>query len=152
MVTARRPVDELAVQVLRRDGHLRITARGSSMMPFIRDGDVVGVTTTESTDVGVGDVVCYERPPGRLFLHRVIGLAGDGFVAKGDALAFTELVERAHVLGKVITVERHGRGRRLDTRTARWRNRAIAFLSPSLPRLLALARGLRRVWGARFRG
>jgi len=94
------------VQVLRRDGHLRITARGSSMMPFIRDGDVVGVTTTESTEVGVGDVICYETPPGKLFFHRVIGLAGDGFVAKGDALAFTELVERAHVLGKVITVER----------------------------------------------
>ena len=122
------------------------------MMPFIRDGDVVGVTTTESTEVGVGDVVCYEKPPGRLFLHRVIGLAGDGFVAKGDALAFTELVERAHVLGKVITVERRGRGRRLDTRTARWRNRAIALLSPWLPLLLALARGLRRVWGATFRG
>ena len=87
-----------------------------------------------------------------MFLHRVIGLAGDGFVAKGDALAFTELVERAHVLGKVITVERHGRGRRLDTRTARWRNRVIAFLSPLLPLLLALALGLRRVWGARFRG
>src|SRR3989449_769264 len=117
MVTARRPVDELAMQVLRRDGHLRITARGSSMMPFIRDGEVVGVATTKSTEVGVGDVVCYERPPGRLFLHRVIGLAGDGFVAKGDALAFTEVVERAHVLGKVITIERHGRGRRLDTRT-----------------------------------
>src|SRR5207249_10367550 len=111
MVTARRPVDELALQVLRRDGHLRIMARGSSMMPFIRDGDVVGITTTESTEVGVGDVVCYEKPPGRLFLHRVIGRNGDGFVAKGDALAFTELVERAHVLGKVTTVERHGRGR-----------------------------------------
>ena len=152
MVTARRSVDELAMQVLRRDGHLRITARGSSMMPFIRDGDVVRITTTESTEVGVGDVVCYEKPPGRLFLHRVIGRNGDGFVAKGDALAFTELVERAHVLGKVTTVERHGRGRRLDTRTARWRNRAIAVLSPLLPRLLSLALGLRRVWGARFRG
>src|SRR5207249_7377504 len=61
MVTAGRPVDELAMQVLRRDGHLRITARGSSMMPFIRDGDVVVVTTTKSTEVGVGDVVCYEK-------------------------------------------------------------------------------------------
>jgi signal peptidase I len=152
IVTTRRPVDELAIQVLRRDGHLRIKARGSSMMPFIRDGDVVVVTTTESTEVGVGDVICYERPPGRLFLHRIIGRDGDGFVAKGDALAFTELVERAHVLGKVITVERHGRGRRLDSRTARWRNRAIAFLSPWLPRLLSLALGVRRVWGAAFRG
>src|SRR5437773_11675451 len=110
MVTSGRPVDELAVQVLRRDGHLRITARGSSMMPFIRDGDVVGVTTTESTEVGVGDVICYETPPGKVFFHRVIGLAGDGCVATVDALAYTDLVERTHVHVKVITVERHRRG------------------------------------------
>src|SRR5207247_10167702 len=99
MVTSGRPVDELAVQVLRRDGHLRITARGSSMMPFIRDGDVVGITTTESTEGGVGDVVCYEKPPGRLFLHRVIGRGGGGFGAKGDGLAFPVLVRRTQVPG-----------------------------------------------------
>src|ERR1700751_2900604 len=85
IVTARRPVDELAIQVLRRDGLLRIKARGSSMMPFIRDGDVVVVRTTASTEVGVGDVICYETPSGKLFLHRVVGRAGDGFVAKGEA-------------------------------------------------------------------
>lgn len=147
-----RPVNELAAHLLRRGGRLRIKARGGSMMPFLWDGDVALVTPTEGKEVGVGDVICYETPPGRLFLHRVIARDRDRFVAKGDALAFTEVIDRAQLLGKVVAVERHGKVRRLDTRAARWRNRAIASLSPFLPRLLPLALRLRRVWRAAFHG
>jgi hypothetical protein len=122
------------------------------MMPFLWDGDVALVTPTEGKEVGVGDVICYETPPGKLFLHRVIARDRDRFVAKGDALAFTEVIDRAQLLGKVVAVERHGKVRRFDTRTGRWRNRAIASLSPFFPRLLPLALRLRRVWRAAFHG
>ena len=122
------------------------------MVPFLRDGDVALVTPTAGSEVGVGDVVCYEMPPGRLYLHRVIARDRDRVVAKGDALPFTEVVERAQLLGTVVAIERHGRVRRLDTRTAHWRNRAIASLSPALPRALALAGRLRRLWRVAFRG
>jgi len=147
-----RSVDDLAAQLLRRGKRLRIKARGGSMVPFLRDGDVALVTPTAGSEVGVGDVVCYEMPPGRLFLHRVIARDRDRVVAKGDALPFTEVVERAQLLGTVVAIERHGRVRRLDTRTAHWRNRAIASLSPALPRALALAGRLRRLWRVAFRG
>lgn len=147
-----RPVDELAADVLRRGGRLRIKARGGSMTPFLWDGDVALVTPTEGEEVSVGDVICYETPPGRLFLHRVIARDQDRFVAKGDALAFTEVVDRAQLLGKVVAVERHGKVRRFDTRAARWQNRAIASLSPCLSRLLPLALRLRRVWRVAFHG
>ncbi len=147
-----RQVADLAAHLLRRGGRLRIKARGGSMTPFLWDGDVALVTPTAGREVGVGDVICYEAPSGRLFLHRVIARDRDRFVAKGDALASTDVVERAQLLGKVVAVERHGRVRRLDTRAARWRNRAIASISPLLPRLLPLAVRLRRVWRAVFRG
>jgi len=114
------------------------------MTPFLWDGDVALVSPTEKKEVGLGEVICYEAPGGRLFLHRVIARDGDRLVTKGDALAFTEVVDRAQVLGKVVAVERRGKITRLDTRRARWRNRAIASLSPFLPRLLAVARRLRR--------
>ena len=139
-----RPVAELAAHLLRRGSPLRIRARGDSMTPFLWDGDVALVSPTEKKEVGLGEVICYEAPGGRLFLHRVIARDGDRLVTKGDALAFTEVVDRAQVLGKVVAVERRGKITRLDTRRARWRNRAIASLSPFLPRLLAVARRLRR--------
>jgi hypothetical protein len=147
-----RPVDELAAHLLRRGGHLRIKARGGSMTPFLWDGDVALVTPTAGREVSVGDVICYETLPGRLFLHRVIARDRDRFVAKGDALTFTEVIDWAQLLGKVVAVERHGKVRRLDTRAAQWQNRAIASLSPFLPRLLPLALRLRRIWRAAFHG
>jgi len=147
-----RPVDDLGAQLLRRGERLRIKARGGSMVPFLWDGDVAVVTPTAASEVDVGDVVCYEMPPGRLYLHRVIARDRDRVVAKGDALPFTEVVERAQLLGTVVAIERHGRVRRLDTPTARWRKRAIASLSPALPRALALAGRLRRLWRAALRG
>ena len=122
------------------------------MTPFIRDGDIVVVTNAQRADVVVGDVVCYETHPGRLLLHRVVAHDRERLRVKGDALAFTEAVEGAQLLGKVIVVERHGKLTRFDTSRARWRDRAIATLSPAIPPLLAVALACRRLWRAGVRG
>jgi len=140
-----RPVDELAADLLRRGTPLRIKARGGSMTPFVRDGDVALVTPAAG-HVGIGDVICYETPAGKLLLHRLIARDGDRLVAKGDALAFAEILDRTRLLGKVVAVERHGTVKRFDTRVAQWRNRVIAVLSPCVPPLLLLALGVRRLW------
>lgn len=141
-----RPVEELGSQLLRQGGHLRIKARGGSMIPFIRDGDLVLVSPAEGSEVRVGDVICYREPPGRLFLHRVIRREAGRFVTKGDALVVSEVISQGQVLGKVVAIERRGRVRRLDTGVARWRNRMIVLLSPFLLRLLPLAIWVRRIW------
>ncbi len=144
------PVEELASQLLRRGAPLRIKARGGSMIPFILDGDVVLVGPGGDAEILVGDVICYEKSPGRLFLHRVIKRDRERFVTKGDALDFTDLVSPGQVLGKVVAIERRGRVRRFDT--PRWRNRVIAFLSPFLSGLLPLAIRVRRLWRAALSG
>jgi len=149
-VTALGPVEELASELLSRGAPLRIKARGGSMIPFILDGDVVLVGPVGNSEILVGDVICYEISLGRLFLHRVIKRDGERFVTKGDALDFSDLISPGQVLGKVVAIERRGRIRQLET--ARWRNRAIAFFSPILPRLLSPAIRLRRMWKAALRG
>lgn len=142
------PVAELAGQVLRQGGRLKIRARGASMLPFLLDGDIALVAPAHGQEIRVGDVICYEASPGSLLLHRVIKRDGDRFVARGDALRFTDVILRNEVLGKVLTIERHGRVRRLDTREARGLNRAIASVAPLLARLLPLALRVRRSWRA----
>ena len=144
--------DALAADLLRRGAPLRIKARGGSMLPFLRDGDVALVMPAVGTEIGVGDVICYETPPGRLFLHRVIERRWERFVAKGDALAFTDLIAPVQVLGKVVAVQRRGRFKRLDTRIGRWRNRAIAGVSTLIPFPVALAIRVRRIVRAALRG
>ena len=144
--------DELAIEALRRHGRLSLKARGGSMTPFIRDGDIVVIANAQRMNVAVGDVVCYETHPGRLRLHRVVAHDRERLRVKGDALGFTEVVEDAQLLGKVIVVKRHGAVTPFDTSRARWRNRVIAFLSPAIPPLLSVALACRRIWRAGVRG
>src|SRR5262245_25540505 len=147
-----RPVEELASQILRRGRGLWIKARGGSMMPFLRDGDIAFVRPASAAQIRVGDVVCYESTGGRLFLHRVVDRQAGQVVTRGDALTSADVVSLRKVLGTVSAIVRRGRVRRLDTRAAWWRNRAIAFLSPALSRLLLLAVESRNLARAMARG
>jgi signal peptidase I len=142
------PANELAAEVLRQGGSLRIKARGGSMLPFLREGDVALVVPAAGMEIGVGDVICYETAPGRLFVHRVIERKRDRFVAKGDALRVTDVLERRQLVGKVVAIERRGRLTRLDTRASQWSSRAVALLSPLLPPLVSVAIQARRRWRA----
>ena len=122
------------------------------MLPLLRDGDVAFVEPAVGTQVSVGDVICYEKPPGRLFVHRVIDRAGDRIRAKGDALESADVIDAPQVLGKVVAITRSGRMKRLDTQVARWRDRSVAFVSRRIPRLLPLAIHVARGVRACLRG
>jgi len=140
--------DDLAVNVLRQGHPLRIKARGASMLPLLRNGDVVTVTPAAPIEIRVGDVICYESLPGRLAIHRVVARVGDHLLAKGDAVGSIDNVTPARLLGKITRIERSGRLKRLDTVAARVRNRAIAVLSrrtPLFPLAVDVARRLRAV-------
>jgi hypothetical protein len=89
------------------------------MRPFLRHGDVVSVVRVDPAHLAVGDVVCYEREPGRLTLHRVVGRDPAHLVTKGDALDWVESVAADRILGKVTAVERGGRLGRIVTRFVR---------------------------------
>jgi hypothetical protein len=143
---------DLAGVLLRRGRAVRLSARGSSMLPFLVDGDVVHVRPARAEDIGVGDVLCYDGGPGRLFLHRVVAKRGGQCVTRGDALEYTEIVAAARVLGTAIAVERGGRLWRLDGPAGRALGRAAVLVAPVLARLLAVAVAVRRRWRVVARG
>lgn len=137
--------DGLAAESLRRGNALRVRARGGSMLPFLRDGDVLVVRPVGAPGVRIGDVLCYEPPSGGLCLHRVIARRERGFVTRGDALTYLEDVPASAVLGVVTARERRGRAVALDTPRARRHGRLIALAAPALARCLPLARAVRRL-------
>ena len=116
------------------------------MLPFVRDGDVAVIRPAEAGEIEVGDVVFYEAVPERVVLHRVVRREGNALIARGDALPECEAVDPARVLGRLVALERDGRARRLDTRGARLRGRAIVTLAPLVARVLPAARSARRAW------
>lgn len=147
-----RAAEDLATRLLRQGTSLKIKAHGGSMLPFLLDGDVVLVSPVSPGGLRVGDVVCYESPPGGILLHRVIARRADGVLARGDALTYTERVNAERVLGRAVAVERRGALRRLDRGPLRWLGRLLVVLSPLIARLLPLALQARRAVRAVLRG
>jgi len=123
----------LAAAILNRGGVLTFKAHGSSMSPFIQDGDTLTIRPVRAADVRVGDVAFYRAVGGRLVAHRVVGRSvRQGRVvlaARGDAVSGSEeWVRPEQVLGRVVSVRRGGQITRLG---GAWRLAALLWLKVS---------------------
>jgi hypothetical protein len=109
------PLAGLMRDVLGRGKPFRFEARGSSMYPAIRDGDLVTVAPLPGPGPRTGDVVAFVHPgTGGVRIHRVVAAADGRWVLKGDnALGFDGALDREAILGLVVRLERDGRRRRL---------------------------------------
>ncbi len=99
--------------VLARGRSFRFCARGWSMSPFIRDGDVITIAPVQPKSraraSGVGQVVAFLNPSSqRLVVHRVIGRREAGFVLQGDNMqgSVVDQAGASDVIGRVVRVER----------------------------------------------
>ena len=100
---------------LERGQRVRLTVNGSSMLPFIRNGDVVEFEPMRSMPT-LGDILLVQYPSAdRYVVHRVVGIEGDAFFLRGDAQKHREgPFTRRDVLGKLVALYRNGRRRALD--------------------------------------
>ncbi len=114
--------------VLGKGASFRFKARGFSMTPIINDGDVITVSPCLPGDLRSGDIAALTHPvTDRLVVHRIVGIRGKSFFAKGDNNeAFDGLIPESHVLGRVTRIEHEGRSVQLGLGRER---SAIAFLS-----------------------
>lgn len=115
---------KLSRDLLARSTSIRFQAKGWSMRPFIRDGDLITVSPPWNSPVRVGDVVLYKNTDERVIVHRVIRKTktegGLVFFIKGDAtLGQPEEVHTKSVLGRVSAIDRNGQEKRLDTKLHR---------------------------------
>jgi signal peptidase len=148
MIVTARELMPVIRAALARNQHVRLTARGSSMFPFIRDGDVVELEPLHPLPVA-GDLVlaqCASGPEGeRYVLHRVVRVKGEAFFLRGDSQRDCEgPFTRGDVLGRVTRIYRNGRVHRLDHGI--WRRVGLAWnrCAPLNLWLFQLTRQLRR--------
>jgi hypothetical protein len=132
--------EALAVDALRRSGHLRMGVRGESMLPALWPGDVVEIVAHSFPNIRPGQIVLTSRD-GRLFVHRFVARSGaDGFVARGDSMPGADpIYNSSALLGRIEGVLRNGRT--VSSPVApRFGHRALGFVLChfSLARRLAL--------------
>jgi hypothetical protein len=118
---------DLLQAVLNKGKPFRFRAKGFSMTPFVKDGDVVTVAPFSGASPRLGEVVAFIRPEtGKLVVHRIVGKSGDSYLIKGDNVHDEdERIREVNVLGRVVAVERNGQRVRLGLGVERF---AIAFL------------------------
>jgi hypothetical protein len=103
---------EIASEVLRSSGKLRLCAMGWSMLPSVMPGDTLLIERAEGNAVCEGDVVLFECN-GRFVAHRVVrrtdGNSGQ-LLTRGDAaLRADQPLGECELLGKVSHIVRDGK-------------------------------------------
>jgi signal peptidase I len=135
-------------EVLAKGAKFHFRAKGWSMSPFIKDGDVITIAPAAQEKPALGKVVAFTQPlSGQLIVHRVIGMQGVAFLIQGDNNAGQAdgLVQSGDILGCVTRVERNGRQVYLGLGPERC---LIAWLSRGgwLGRLLGRLRAFNNAW------
>ena len=97
---------ELATEVLRSGGAIRLQALGTSMLPSVWPGDVLSIEPAPGKDLVLGDIVLAVRD-GRFFVHRLIEKRDCEWITRGDSLPQNDPpLAEAQVLGKVSLIHR----------------------------------------------
>jgi len=121
---------ELAGEVLRSSGRLRLGVTGWSMLPSVRPGDTLVIESADEGAVSEGDIVLFMRER-RLCVHRVVkknrALAGTTILTRGDAMQRPDPpVSDCDLLGKVTSIVRNGK--HIEPQTPRLAQRAVSAL------------------------
>ena len=136
IILNRQDFSELSDDILYQGGYLRFEAHGSSMSPFIRDGDMLTVQPVEASALKVGDVAFYKAEFGQLIAHRVVAKRAQDsqltLVIRGNApCCEDDIVPAIQILGRVTKLQRGEKMIRLDQR--RWQ--VISMLCARYPSL-----------------
>ena len=101
----------LAKQLLREGKKIEIPVKGGSMRPFLFDGETVVVAP-----VGVDcplrkcDIILAKTSTGQVMMHRIREISPAGIRMKGDGNLYqSELIRPKDVMGRVLSVVRHGK-------------------------------------------
>ena len=85
---------------------VRMTATGSSMWPFLRNGDIIEISSIGNLPVRPGEIVLAIHRE-RYLLHRVIQINMRGIFIAGDAQSYFQgPIAPDMVLGRVVALQR----------------------------------------------
>ena len=98
---------EVIKAVIERGSSLRFTAKGYSMTPFIKCGDIITISPLKDKIIAIGTIVAFINPENnKLVVHRVIARARNGYLIKGDNVFEADgLIPQCNILGRVKRVE-----------------------------------------------
>jgi signal peptidase I len=121
-------LQELISEVHYRGVPVRFSAAGTSMSPFINDGDILTLSPCSSATLKTGDIVAFMNSgTDHLVIHRIVAFRGGQYLVRGDnAFNCDGLISKSYVLGRVSGIMRNGEQQSLGLGVEKY---LIAFLS-----------------------
>ncbi len=104
---------QLTNELLNNGNMVRFRANGKSMLPFIKDGDILTITPTKPKQLKNGHIAFYQKADGTPTAHRILGKIKENgitiFLIRGDGyVAGKEKVPAKDIIGIITKVERNG--------------------------------------------
>ena len=132
----------IAQEVLGRGRILRFKAKGESMSPSIRDGDILEITPVNGEEIRAGNIIFYHVGKKRMVAHRVTKRIIENdkliFLTRGDSnIGEEEKVHPEQIMGRVKAIERKERRIRIDYG---WNRLKYIFYLKISPLLIKLRR------------
>lgn len=110
----------LAREILGDGGRIRFRAHGTSMRPFIYDGDLLEVHPCDPGGLQAGDIILYQTRFDGILAHRIYKIKDasgkKSFLPQGDANPSPDgWITPDQILGKVVIIIKQNRQWRIDT-------------------------------------
>lgn len=103
---------EILTDVLGKGFLFSFSANGSSMLPFIQDGDLITIAPKRQSSLQIGRVAAYASTDQKgLVAHRIISKKRNVYLIKADnsSVIADGWIPKERILGYVVRVERAGR-------------------------------------------
>lgn len=91
---------------LAKTGQLKITIEGNSMLPVLKNGDIINVSKITTFVPGTVILFVFRN---QLVVHRLIKIEGNVLYCKGDNSFVIEKIDRESVIGEVKVFCRNDR-------------------------------------------
>jgi signal peptidase I len=130
-------------RVVKHNGEVELPSSGTSMFPFIREGDKCRFAALGGAEPRIGEVLLVEAANGQLVGHRLCrveqGADSVQYICKGDSnLRADQPVMRSQIIGRLVLVVKKRYLLRADKGLGRWWGSLVVRL-PFLSRLLQAA-------------
>ena len=114
---------ELAAEVFDRGGVISFIAMGSSMLPTLKDGDLLTAVPEDPFSIQQGDLLLYRTGEGSAAVHRVsdasrVSSHGELTLSSDSDPEDHYRISIEQVMGKIVSASRDGKSIRIDTVTS----------------------------------
>ena len=104
-------IAELIRSAVTKGASFRFKVKGYSMTPFIKDDDIVTISSAANSLIAIGTPVAFTKDiEKRLAIHRIVKKEKALYLIKGDNCSEADgLISPADILGYVSKIERAGK-------------------------------------------